>query len=194
MILLLLQGLPPFQLGPYGSGGLFLVTAALAIITWRQRIWKSTAESAIAEMNVHKETGVRLRNEKEDYLVEKQSLLTKIGKLETQTDLRPLIDAVTSWVSEGRLRFEEAQKKLDVIQTEQTSTLKEVIEEVRSQRIASETGQTRFLAMMDSVERRLTTIAVRVGVDQWELDAPVMPHPAETKAHGARAHKSDRAR
>lgn len=175
----LLQGLPTISLGPMGTIIMIVLTAVLALISWRQRTWKSTADAAIAEMNVHKSACERLR-------VTNAELATHVGKLEAQTDLKPLIDAVSSWVIEGRARFEAANSKLDVIHAEQNTALKAMLDEIRAQRATSEDSyrtvtaafvthsledkeyQLRFITMMDSVERRLSEIAVQVGLVKWQ--------------------------
>lgn len=206
MLTFIWQGLPPLTLGPYGTLLLTLLAAILAIITWRQRTWKSTADAAVLEMNVHKQTCERLISEKTELDKQRNDLSLLVAQLQATRDLKPLIEAVSSWISEGRTRFDEANRRLDVIHKEQTTALKAVLEEVQAQRktseqafrdltqtfrshvledhesqIANKEVQLRFVSMMDSVERRLTQIAVQIGVVQWEK-----PHQASEQKTAAK--------
>lgn len=189
--------LPPFQLGFWGTTLLCLfwlvLTTTLTVLNWRlkRRVdeaqsWKEAANAAVTEMEVHKATCERMRGEREEYTREKGEMLTRIGKLEGQTDLKPLVETMSSWVIEGRGRFDEAKKLLDIVHLEQSTALKAVIEEVKAQRTTSEDSyrsitaafithtmedkeyQLRFIQMMDGVERRLTTLAVQMGLPEWQ--------------------------
>ncbi len=138
MILLLQEAIPTVSLGPAGTIILTILAAVLSIITWRQRTWKSTASAAVTEMRIHRESAGRLRTDNVD-------LQKRLEKLETQTDLRPLIDAITSWVAEGRVRFDDAKshlvknaERLNVIHAETAALLQGLLEEAKAQREVSE--------------------------------------------------------
>lgn len=194
MIILFQPLSAPLSFGPYGTAFLLLVTVVLAVISWRQRTWKSTADAAVAEMNVHKEANDRLRSEKEE-------LHSRLSKLEAKTDLAPLIKAqetnaeiIRQWVTEGRHRFDEARNSLE----SNTKALTQILEESRAQRAASEDAyrtlsatfmthalddkeyQLRYLNMLDSVEKRLSSIAVKIGMDNWE--SPILRPRKENKS------------
>jgi hypothetical protein len=183
---------------------MIFIAAILSIITYRQRNWKTAADAAIAEMKVHQTAAERLRLTNSEQAIE-------IGKLRAQTDLKPLVDAISSWVVEGRARFESAQTKLDTVHseqrvkldqvhTEQTNSLRAMMEEMRAQRIASEDAyrtlstafvshniedernqlevrriNERFIGMLDAMERRLSEVAVTIGLSKWGPE-----HPAQT--------------
>ena len=158
----------------------------------RQRTWKTIIENqkaaldaALSEMEVHHKAAQRLSAENRD-------LITKNEHLRTLTDLKPLTDIITSWVTEGRVRFESASKRLDEIHTQQSVALTGMLEEIRAQRITAEKSneaivaalnqqstafathmledrqyQLRTVSIMDSLERRMSDVAVRIGIAQW---------------------------
>ena len=152
-----------------------LASMVLAVVSWKQRTWKSTADAAVAELGVHKQAAERLRGTCAD-------LTAKVAKLEAQTDLKPLIDAVSSWVIEGRARFDAANSKLSLVET----ALRTMLDEMKAQRSVSEDAyrsvttafmthtledkeyHLRFVNALDKIERRLSEVAVRVGVDKWQ--------------------------
>ena len=186
MGIFLLQQMPTVSLGPAGTVLISMVAAVLAIISWRQRTWKSAADAAVVEMKIHKAAAERLR-------AATQELTIRNAKLEAQTDLKPLVDAITSWVTEGRTRFDDARSRLDAMHTEQSNSLKGLLEELKAQRATSEDSYRsltaafmahtledqqhqlenkqvtlRFVSMMDAVERRLSEVAVEVGISRWQ--------------------------
>lgn len=182
-----MQILQTLSLGPNGTILLTLVTLALAIITWWQRTWKSTSDAAVAELGVYKQANERLRAEKEAQQTQIVDLNTELAKMHAQTDLKPLIDSITNWITEGRSRFDAAKLDLDRIHSEQETAFKAILTEVSAQRVTSETAyrdltqvfmthtiddskfQLRLTIMMDAVERRLSDIAVKVGITQWSV-------------------------
>jgi len=182
-------------------------TAKEAINTWEQ-----VAKAAVVEKDIHKETCVRLREEKSQADGARVLLAEQVSKLQAATDLKPLVEAIaqsqrtmTAWVEEGRTRFSKAETRLDEIHAENTTAMKVLFEELRAQRTTSEDSyrsltnsfvthtqedrennietkqiQFRFLNMMDDVERRLSSIAVKVGVEKWEpRQQPVNPSESE---------------
>lgn len=165
-------------------GGIILtaLSLVLAFITWRQRSWKSTADAAVAEMNVHKEANARLRDDV-------KTLHVQVADLSKQRDLEPLITTVINWVDEGRKRFERAENGLN----SNTAALTELIREIQAQRATSEDAYRQLTASfmahtledkeiqleatrarlrvaeaLDEIERRLSQVAVKVGVVKWE--------------------------
>lgn len=199
-----LQSYPTVWLGPWGTILLTIICAFFAILTgWSRYVeskvreklktWESTAQAAQIEMNIHKETCERLREENSLSEKTRALLVEQVAKLQAATDLKPLVDTVSSWVVEGRERFSKAEHRLDEIHSENTKALTAVLEEVKAQRVTSEDSYRqltaafvahtqedqmsfienkethfRFIGMMDSVERRLTEVAVRIGHPVWE--------------------------
>lgn len=183
------------------AGFEFVVGVALTIVVVRQRSWKtiidnteSANQAAVTEMNVHKEAASRLSGEN-------RSLIKENERLKAQTDLAPLNKTLHDWVAEGRLRFESASKRLDEIHTQQGIALTSILEELKAQRITSEAStraivetmreqstalqthvmedrqyQLRFLNILDSLERRTSDIAVKIGMSKWsEPEKPAVP-------------------
>lgn len=147
MLHLLLMQIPttPFYIGPWGAALATAVIVVLAILSYKRGTWKSTADSAVLEMNVYKGMAERLREEKKGVEDSKIALVEKISKLEAATDLKPLAEAIhvqqntiAAWVGEGRERFTKTEVRLDQIHSENTKALTAVLEEVRAQRIMSE--------------------------------------------------------
>ena len=133
-------------------------------------------------MSVHKQTAARLHEEN-------VMLRDRAAKLEGQTDLQPLITIIREWVTEGRGRFDSAERAL----SGNTAALTELINEVKAQRATSEDSYRQLTAAfmahtledkeqqleatrtrlrvanaLDELERRLSTVAVQVGVTKWE--------------------------
>lgn len=180
--LILFQNFPQLSLGPIGTIVVLIITCILAVISWRQRTWKSTADAAVAEMTVYKSVAERLREEK-------KTVDDRLHKLEAMTDLAPLIlaqqtaiEIIKQWIDEGRKRFDDARSSLD----RNTDALTKVLEEIKAQRITSEDSyrslstaymahtledkeyQLRFVNMLTSVEKRLSELAVQIGKTKWE--------------------------
>ena len=194
---ILFQELPNIiSLGPVGTILYTVVALILGLIVWRQRNWRSAAEAAsssreaaIAEMNVHKETCERIR-------AEQKELRDENAKLKALTDLAPLISAqqtnteiIKQWVLEGRDRFDSARDALKV----NTGALTALVEEVKAQRVTSESSyrtitnafmehtiedkqvaleanqnQARLINAIEELERRMSLMAVQVGVVTWK--------------------------
>lgn len=189
MAIYLLQELPSVPLGPTATFILGVITVILAIINWRQRLWKSTSDAAVVEMNIHKETADRLRDEN-------HALRDKASKLEAATNLEPLIQSIQGqshiiekWVDEGRKRFDDARNSLDV----NSQALRALIEEFKSHRTVIDEShkgltaafvshtlddkhaqieqahtQLRIANTLDDLENRLSQVAVRVGMIRWD--------------------------
>lgn len=167
-------------------------TVAAGVLGIRQRTWKalisnqeSALHTALAELQIHEKAAARLSTEN-------RGLLTENEHLKALTDLKPLTDIITNWVTEGRVRFEAASKRLDEIHAQQSVALTGLLEEVRAQRINADKSnealvaalnqqmtafathtledrqyQLRTVSIMDSLERRMSDVAVRVGMVQW---------------------------
>jgi hypothetical protein len=222
-IFLLFQVPSSIYLGPTGTVLYTIAVLTMAYFTWSQNrsekktreslnTWKETAQAAVVEKDLSKETCARLREEKVQADSARVLLAEQVSKLQAATDLKPLIEVtaqlqkiMTSWVEEGRLRFSKAENRLDEIHSENTAAMKVLFEELRAQRTTSEDSyrsltnsfvahtqedresnienkqiQFRFLNMMDDVERRLSSIAVKVGVEKWEpRQQPVNPSESE---------------
>lgn len=116
-----------FSFGPLGSTVILTLNLVLAIIVYRQRAWRSTAEAAVTEKTIHKDAADRLRSEAIE-------LRERAVKAEARTDLQPLSASLTAWIGEGRERFKEATQQLN----QNTSALRALIEEVKAQRSTSE--------------------------------------------------------
>ena len=171
----------------------FLIGIGLGLVIVRQRTFKATIENtesanaaAVTELKVHRERAERLSEENRKLIAENEHL-------KTLTSLEPLTQTVHDWVSEGRLRFEAASKRLDEIHTQQSMALSGMLEELRAQRMASESNyksmvealkeqstkfitaemensqfKLRIVGMMDTLERRLSDTAVKIGMPKWE--------------------------
>lgn len=182
----------PIQLGPLGTlimAAMVLasgaITLALAIIAYRQRAWRSTADAAVAEMAVHKESAERLREDN-------SKLHAQIAELSKQRDLEPIIAAMGVYFNEGRDRFMRAEAALQA----NTNVLAELIAEVKAQRSTSEDAYRQLTASfiahtledkeaqleatrtrlrvaeaLSELERRLSQVAVQIGVAKWETAA-----------------------
>lgn len=169
-----------------------LVASALGVVVVRQRTWKATIDNqkssldaALAEMEVHATGKARLSQENRVLIAENEHL-------KALTDLKPLTDIITGWVTEGRVRFEAASKRLDEIHTQQSVALTGLLEEIRAQRINADKSneaivnalseqstlfathiledrqyQLRTVSILDSLERRLSDTAVRIGLVRW---------------------------
>ena len=183
MIIALLQIDPAaWGLGPTGTVIMLALLVTLTVINWRQRTWRSTADAAVAEMNVHKQTAERLEKDS-------RALRDRAAKAEAQTDLQPLMAMLATYFDQGRTRFEKAEQGL----LSNTAVLTELVSEVKAQRATSEdcyrqltaafvahtledkqaqleATQTRLRVAnaLDKLEQRLSYVAVRVGVTRWE--------------------------
>jgi hypothetical protein len=172
VIILTIQSLPiqlqpNIYLGPTGTVLVVGLMLLLLFLVWRQRNWKSAADAAVAEMGVHKAAAERLRAAHDE-------LLAEVTRLQTKTDLKPLIESLNLWVVEGRTRFESAEKRLNDVHCEQTRALTAVLEEQQRLRDgfavhmhADSEAQLRIATLMGSLEQRLSMIAVRIGVLEW---------------------------
>jgi len=113
-------------LGPTGQLLLLVISLALALLTWRQRHWQSTAKAAqmavkviTTELEVYRERADRLSKENRE-------LVSDNAGLRTRTDLTPIVDAINSWTNESRGHFLKAMERLEVIHGEQTEAMKTV--------------------------------------------------------------------
>lgn len=195
-MILLQNFVPNLVLGPIGTLLYTIVALILGIIVLRQRQWRSAAEAASsraqaaeAEMSVHEKTADRLREETKD-------LREQNSKLKALTDIQPLLQAqqhnnqtILEWRDEGRIRFDDARKALEV----NTLALTELVKEVQKNRITSEASyreltasfiahtledktaaleaaqmRSRTLMVIEEMERRMSLLAVKVGVHKWE--------------------------
>lgn len=95
------------------SWGAMVLFGLLVFLTWwRERGWKSVAESrkeTIGEKDVDIK---KLEKEKETLILEhharEEALVRENQTLHTKTDLAPISQVITGWVDESRQRFESA--------------------------------------------------------------------------------------
>lgn len=150
---------------------LAVVTLALTVITYRQRAWRSAAEAAIAEKNVHKETAERLR-------AEATMLRSEVGQLKGQTDIAPLVQGMASTtnvltnlceeIKAQRATSEVAFKTVeDSYRSLTASFIAHTLEDKAAQLEATET-RLRLATALNGIEDRLSQVAVRVGMVKWE--------------------------
>lgn len=169
-----------------------LVGIALGIVVVKQRTTQTAihnTESALKGAEVELEV---LRKRDERLSGENRDLIKRIERLTTLTSLEPLSKELHDWVTEGRLRFDASMKRLNEIHDQQSIALTSVLEELRAQRITSEESyrtmtevfkehatllqthnledrqfQLRVVGIMDALERRLSNIAVTIGMSEW---------------------------
>lgn len=183
----------PIYLGPVGTTIAVLIIVVLAFFSLRQRGWKSAADaaksavvSATDEVNFHRSMIERLREEKATITKEKEALASENTRLKTQQDIKPVVDAITGWIIEGRTRFDQATLELKHVRDAQDKGIRELFSEVASARQVSEeafrTYTTSFvhhveedrqstvkiLNMFAVIENRLNEVAVKVGQPQWK--------------------------
>lgn len=106
------------------SWGAFVLFFILAFLTWwRERGWKSVAESRketigekdtqIQKLQADKETMMQEHHAKEEALVRENQTL------HTRTDLQPVTTKITDWIEESRGRFglslDELKKVVDLV-------------------------------------------------------------------------------
>lgn len=173
------------NMGPIGTLLYTVIAIILSLIVWKQRNWQNAAvaaktslDVAVAEMQIHRESALRLREEA-------KQMQDLISKLKASTDLAPLVvshqassDLIHNWIKEGRGRFDEARQSLGL----NTSVLQSLAEEVREHRNAfiAKTieqkqsdllimeQQIRLVGLLDELERRLSVMAVQVGLPSWK--------------------------
>jgi len=209
-VILFFQQIPvstsPIYLGPIGTIILVGACIVLGFMALRQKNWKEAASSATSELGSLEKTVARLREEKALVVKEKEDLILENGGLRKQTDLKPIVDAVTGWISEGRLRFDEATKQLSQTREAQDKGLRELFAEVSANRRISEEafrtytttfvqhveedrlGWTKLLTMFAVMEQRLSQTAIQIGKVKW--DAPLTIQPESVQKEQTSASKS----
>lgn len=196
--LALLQSLslgPYATIALFGIIGLeTLVGIGLGVIVVKQRTTQTAihnTESAAQAANIE----LQVLRERDDRITEEnRELIKRIERLSTLTSLEPLSKELHDWIAEGRFRFDAAMKRLNEIHDQQSIALASVLEELRAQRISSEESyrattealkeqatliathtledrqyQLRTLGMIDTIERRLSMVAVQIGMSEWSV-------------------------
>lgn len=207
----------PIYLGPVGTTIAVLFIVVLVFFSLRQRGWKSAAEaaksaitSATDEVNFHRSMIERLREEKATITREKEALASENTRLKTQQDIKPVVDAITGWIVEGRTRFDQATLELKHVRDAQDKGIRELFSEVASARSVSEeafrTYTTSFVShveedrvatikilnMFSVIENRLNEVAVKIGQPQWKTTlagdhvqtSELVPPPSTKQASG----------
>jgi hypothetical protein len=165
MTALLGQALPPTwydKIVP--SWGAVILFVLLVFLTWwRERGWKSVAESRKETIGEKDGLIQKLRDEKdklvEDHHKKEETLVRENQTLHTRTDLGPVSTAITDWIEESRGRFTHALEQLKTYREDNAKndealvkSLAGLVAEMQSYRA---TAETMFKSVADSLEKHV---------------------------------------
>jgi hypothetical protein len=161
-MLLIMQGLPPIQLGPWGTLILVVATVIFAYMAFRQKGWKEAAAAAAVTIQ-NRDDLLKNRNDTIAELRKSELALTdKCAKLEASRDLSPLENTVTAWINESRDRFTKAMIELSDGRKESNAVISDLADEMRAQRtIVEESFKALTKAFTDHVEDARINFSMR---------------------------------
>jgi hypothetical protein len=129
------------------SWGAIILFALVVFLTWwRERGWKSVAESRKETIGEKDAQILKIQGEKESLIRENQTLHTK-------TDLAPVNEKMDGWMKEGRDRFDGAMLELKKNHEENSKVVTQLIAEMKAHREASERA---FKEITDALTRHVT--------------------------------------